>query len=135
MITIFDTNVLLNVAFSSKSVAANAFQKALMLGDVVYSPATLAEFTEVLNRPKFDKFISNEKRNRFLKDFAEAAISVAAPCFNTPICKDPKDEMFLELAVATNADYIISLDKHLLVLHPFQNTSIIKDLHFLHLQI
>lgn len=135
MITIFDTNVLVNVAFSSKSVAANAFKKALMLGDVVYSPETLAEFKEVLNRSKFDKFISNENRSRFFKYFTEAAILVVAPRFDAPICGDPKDEMFLELALATSADYIISLDKHLLVLHPFQNTSIIKDSHFLHLDI
>jgi uncharacterized protein len=135
MIVIFDTNVLLNVAFSSRSVAANAFQKALMLGDVVYSPETLTEFTEVLNRSKFDKFISNEKRNRFLKDFVEAAMLVTAPRFDSPICGDPKDEMFLELAVATNADYIVSEDKDLLVLHPFRNTSIIQVSHFLHLQI
>jgi uncharacterized protein len=135
MITIFDTNVLLNVAFSSKSVAANAFQKALMLGDVVYSPETLAEFTQVLNRSKFDKFISDEKRNNFLKDFVEAAIPAAAPRFDTPVCRDPKDEMFLELAMATNADYIVTGDKDLLVLHPFHNTSIIQVSHFLHLQI
>jgi uncharacterized protein len=135
MIIIFDTNVLLNASFSPKSMAARAFQKGLLLGDVVYSPQTLAELTEVLNRPKFDKFASVAERNRFLKDFIEAAIPVIAPRFHTPICRDPKDEMFLELAVAANADYIVSGDKDLLVLHPFKSTLIIEAPHFLGISI
>ncbi len=135
MITIFDTNVLLNASFSRKSIARQAFQKALLLGDVVYSLETLAELTEVLNRPKFDRFATSNERNCFLEDFIEAAIPVIAPRFHTPVCRDPKDEMFLELAMASNADYIVSGDKDLLVLHPFYNTTIIQAPLFLNIYI
>ena len=42
-----------------------------------------------------------------------------------------KDDKFLTLAVAAQADYIISGDADLLVLHPFQGIHIIKPADFL----
>ena len=41
-------------------------------------------------------------------------------------CRDRKDDKFLELAVNGKADYIITGDQDLLVLHPFQNIVIIS---------
>ena len=40
-------------------------------------------------------------------------------------CRDPKDDKFLELAVDAKADWIITGDKDLLELSPFQSTSIL----------
>jgi uncharacterized protein len=132
---IFDTNTLLSAAFSPNSVAAKAFQKGLILGDIIYSPEILVELREVLNRPKFDRYVSVADRNRFLKDFIAAAIPLTAPHFTIPVCRDPKDEMFLELAVASNADYLITGDKDLSVLNPFGNTLIIGARQFLEMPI
>jgi uncharacterized protein len=53
--------------------------------------------------------------------------------FETPICRDPKDEKFLELAA--NADCIVSGDKDLLVLNPFRGTLILTPREFLDLPI
>ena len=46
-------------------------------------------------------------------------------------CRDPKDNKFLELAVAGKADCIVTGDKDLLVLHPFRNIRIITPKEFL----
>ncbi len=46
-------------------------------------------------------------------------------------CRDPKDNKFLELAVAGNADCIVTGDKDLLVLNPFRDTKIISPANFL----
>ncbi len=46
-------------------------------------------------------------------------------------CRDPKDNKFLELAVAGNADCIVTGDKDLLVLDPFRNIRIITPKEFL----
>jgi uncharacterized protein len=46
-------------------------------------------------------------------------------------CRDPKDNKFLELAVTGNVDYIISGDKDLLDLNPFNNIVIITPSQFL----
>jgi putative PIN family toxin of toxin-antitoxin system len=44
---------------------------------------------------------------------------------NINLCRDPKDDMILELAVSGQADVIVSGDDDLLVLHPFRGISIL----------
>ncbi len=44
---------------------------------------------------------------------------------------DPKDNIILECAVAGNADYIVSGDKHLLDLKEFSGIKILKPAEFL----
>ena len=55
--------------------------------------------------------------------------------FNITACRDPKDDKFLTLAVAANADYIVTGDDDLLVLHPFRGIQIIKPAEFLALEL
>jgi len=50
-------------------------------------------------------------------------------------CSDPKDNIFLELAVYGGATCIISGDEHLLKLHPFQGIPIMKPDDFLTLHL
>ena len=47
------------------------------------------------------------------------------------ICRDPKDNKFLELAVSGEADFIVSGDQDLLVLNPFRNIEIVTANDFL----
>jgi putative PIN family toxin of toxin-antitoxin system len=47
------------------------------------------------------------------------------------ICRDPKDNMFLELAIAADASCIISGDNHLLELHPFRDIPILTAAEFI----
>jgi putative PIN family toxin of toxin-antitoxin system len=47
------------------------------------------------------------------------------------LCRDPKDNMFLDLASAIQADYLITGDKDLLALENFENTQILKPSEFL----
>jgi len=46
-------------------------------------------------------------------------------------CRDPKDNKFLELAVAGDANCIVTGDKDLLVLNPFRGIKIISPSDFL----
>ena len=47
------------------------------------------------------------------------------------ICRDPKDNKFLELAISGNATHIITGDKDLLDLHPFRDILIVTPSQFL----
>jgi predicted nucleic acid-binding protein len=47
------------------------------------------------------------------------------------ICRDPKDDMYLELALSGKADCIITNDDDLLVLRPFEKIPIITPKEFL----
>jgi uncharacterized protein len=49
------------------------------------------------------------------------------------ISKDPEDNMFIECAIANDADYIISGDKHLLELESYKNIIILSPVSFLQL--
>jgi putative PIN family toxin of toxin-antitoxin system len=88
------------------------------------SEETLRELAETLSRPKFDPYVSQADRQRFFELFARVAEWVPV---TTTIrrCRDPKDDKFLELAVDGTADWIITGDKDLLELSPFQSTSIL----------
>ena len=46
-------------------------------------------------------------------------------------CRDPKDNIVLEVAVAGEADYIVTGDNDLLVLHPFEGIPIVGPAKFL----
>jgi predicted nucleic acid-binding protein len=48
-----------------------------------------------------------------------------------PSCRDPNDNQFLALAVAAEADVIVSSDKDLLVLNPWRGIPIVTPAEFL----
>jgi len=50
-----------------------------------------------------------------------------------PICRDPNDQMFLDLAVPAEAKYIVSSDKDLLTVRVYPGGSVIKPKPFLDL--
>ncbi|NET73225.1 MAG: putative toxin-antitoxin system toxin component, PIN family [Sphaerospermopsis sp. SIO1G2] len=50
-------------------------------------------------------------------------------------CRDPKDDKFLSLAVNGDADYIITGDQDLLVLHPFRHIPIMAPAQFVQSQL
>jgi len=54
-----------------------------------------------------------------------------APKITIQACRDPKDNIFLKLALTGRADCIVSGDKDLLVLHPFRKIPIISASEFL----
>ena len=46
------------------------------------------------------------------------------------VCRDPKDDKLLELAVCGDADFLVTGDKDLLVLNPFRGVEIITPREF-----
>jgi putative PIN family toxin of toxin-antitoxin system len=86
----------------------------------------------VLSRPKFDRYLLREERERFLAALVLEAVFVEIT-ENVKACRDPKDDMFLELAVNGSATCIISGDTDLLELNPFRGIPIIKPDEFISL--
>src|SRR5438876_12197162 len=83
------------------------------------SPAVETEIREVLRRPKFHKYISDATRGRIL-DILGAAAVMFEPMEPVTDCRDPKDNKYLELALAAGASVIVSSDDDLLVLDPWR---------------
>jgi putative PIN family toxin of toxin-antitoxin system len=121
---IFDTNVLISRLLLANSMASRAVRRLMDRSQPLVSEDTLTELAEVLSRPKFDPYVSREDRQRFFELFARVAEWVT---ITTTIrrCRDPKDDKFLELAVDGKADWIVSGDKDLLELSPYEEILII----------
>ncbi|NES98767.1 MAG: putative toxin-antitoxin system toxin component, PIN family [Desertifilum sp. SIO1I2] len=121
---VIDTNVLISALLFKSSVPFRALELAEEQGIILYSESTLSELGQVLNRPKFDKYLSQEERQVFLIKFINSCQWVKITETIT-ICRDKKDNKFLELAVNGNANFIITGDLDLLVLNPFQSIEIL----------
>lgn len=127
---VFDTNILISAFLFKYSNIRKTFNHAIETGKIAASLETFDEFQEVLLRPKFDKYISVESRLSILKEFKEILIFFEI-AEHIQVCRDPKDNKFLELAVSANASCIVSGDKDLLVLHPFRGIPILNAIDFL----
>jgi putative PIN family toxin of toxin-antitoxin system len=127
---VFDTNAFISAALLSGSVNDLALNKAFQIGKVVVSAESFAEFTEVLFRKKFDKYLTDERRLQVIqkleRDTLNFKVTIAVNS-----CRDPKDNKFLELALTAKADCIVSGDQDLLILNPFNDIPIVTAADFL----
>jgi uncharacterized protein len=120
---VLDTNVIVSAALLENSVARRAFDKAILHGQILISDDLQDELSEAILRPKFDRYLSTDKRLQFLARFINLAMPISV-VEQIDICRDPKDNMILELAVDGKANCIVSGDKDLLVLNPFRGIAI-----------
>jgi putative PIN family toxin of toxin-antitoxin system len=128
---VLDTNILISAVLWPNSKPTIAFKKAQQLGIIIVSSATWQELETVLFRPKFDRYITFEERQQFLLDLSQTVDLILETSFVTDICRDSKDNKYLELAVNGKAECIITGDQDLLILHPFQSISIVTVNDFL----
>ena len=94
------------------------------------SASTLEELADVLERAKFDRYLTGSEREEFLEALVERAIFVE-PTEEIRVCRDARDDKFLELAVTGSADCIITGDSDLLTLNPFRGIPIVTAAQFL----
>jgi putative PIN family toxin of toxin-antitoxin system len=128
---VLDANTLISVfLLSDSSIAAQAYYKAKTTSEIVYSEETFNEFSDVFIRPKFDRYLPLAKRLIIIEDLR--ALAKIVPITNViKACRDPKDDKYLELAISSAASYIITGDKDLLVLNPFEGIPILTPADFL----
>ncbi len=91
------------------------------------SKATTGELIRVLTYPRFQ--LSAAEQELLLADFLPYAVTIAVTSTlpDLPSIQDPADRMFLSLAVAGQADVLVSGDKDLLDLKDhFTQTPIIN---------
>lgn len=127
---VFDTNVIVSALLMKKSTARDALDKARAAGAILLSLDVIEELREVLSRRAFDRYIDEEDRLRFLALLVKEATLVEV-AQKIQECRAPKDDKFLELAVNGKANFIVSGDKDLQVLHPFRNIPILSPREFL----
>jgi uncharacterized protein len=126
---VLDTNVVLSALVFSDGNPSLALLKA-QNGQVLASEETLLELVEVINRPRFDRYLDRGVRQRLAAEYLSSCEVVPIP---TPIraCRDPRDDKFLEVAIHGRADAIVTGDADLLDLNPFQGIAILRPRDYL----
>lgn len=131
---VIDTNVIVSALLFRSSVARQTFDKALHNGYLLQSFQTVDELDNVLRREKFNKYVTETERLQFLGELV-ALVKFVQIIERVTECRDPKADTFLELAVNGNANFIISGNQDLQVMHPFRDTPILSPANFMALNL
>jgi putative PIN family toxin of toxin-antitoxin system len=106
---VLDTNILVSATIKPAGPESAVVELAAASRiTLCFSPAMLAEFREVLLRPKFS--LDPSRVERFLKSLESAAV-ILQPERALSACPDEADNRFLECAEAAEADYLVTGNK------------------------
>jgi putative PIN family toxin of toxin-antitoxin system len=129
-VIVFDASTLVSATFRRSGVPARAVRHALRSDRVAVSEATMAELLDALDRPRLARFLDPELRVELLGQLDTLGVFFA-PAERVTDCRDPKDDKYLELALAARADAIVSGDDDLLVLHPWRGVQVLRPADYL----
>ena len=121
---VFDTNALISALIVPSSVPAKALDLAVEHFEIIVSKATWQEFEQKIKKTSLERYFRNtQDRDAAVHAINRVVTHVAVRSAVTD-CRDPKDNLFLELALDGKAETIISGDKDLLVLNPWRGVCI-----------
>ena len=99
---------------------------------IVLSEAILLELLDVLSRKQLmEKYHLRIEDTLALVDLLLLRGQAVTPVRRIRACRDPRDDMFLEAAIAGQADVLVSGDADLLALHPFEGLPVLSPAAFL----
>ena len=99
---------------------------------LIYSTDILVEIIDVLGRDKFrSKYHISPDDIAALIDLIRLRGELVIPSQKQTVCRDPKDDIFLEAALEGEAEYIVSGDFDLLDMKSFENISMLRLAEFL----
>ena len=130
MIVVLDASTFVSAVLKADSVPERALFRAVTDPNrLILSREVEDEYREVIFRPKFDRFVSIERRQLIL-DIVVVAAERVEPADQMRECRDPKDDKFLHVALNGEAEAIVTGDADLLVLDPFHGLRILGPAEF-----
>ena len=133
MRAVIDTGVLVSALIRRQGTTGEVL-RALRDGrfTTVYSTDILVEIIDVLGRPALRlKYHIEPDDISVVINLIRLRGDLVVPAREVTVCRDPKDDKFLEAALEAGADCIISGDADLLDLTPFENIPILRPAEFL----
>ena len=119
---VIDTNVLVS-ALIHDGKPRKLILELLNRHTVILSRQMLAELADVAGRDKFH--VTGSQVERFLSIMVKMAKIVSDNALFKEVASDPDDDVVLNAAYTGKADYIVTGDKHLLILNNFKKTKIV----------
>jgi len=128
LIVVIDTNVWISaLLFSGSDSVPNQALRRAVRDDIL---ATSEELNQEIARVLREKSVwTDSDIARQIKTFQRAALTVELR-HNVHVCRDPKDDMFLECAALANADVLVTGDKDLLSLGGYGRTKIVTPIEY-----
>lgn len=127
---VIDTNVLVSRLLLAQSVPALAVDRALKHMEIVVSEATIGELADVLARDKWNRYVTIEDRQEFIRRLLQICTLVTV-LSEIDDCPEAGDNRFLALALDAGASVIITGDRDLLDLRPWRDIRILTPAEFL----
>ena len=127
---VVDTNTLISALLTQgtpRRVMQAIFDQEI---EILLSERTYDELVTRLERPKFDRYRGREAWAIFLAELVELATWIEDTAIEA-VSRDRDDDKFLALAIAGEADTIISGDQDLLVLEVYESIPILTAAAFL----
>lgn len=100
--------------------------------ELIYCRELLDEFLDVVRRPKLRKYFSKSKIEIALEIIIDFAVFIEVTS-QVNICRDPKDNFLLSLAIDSEAKFLVTGDLDLLILKSIRDTEIISINDFINL--
>ena len=128
---VVDTNVLISAALGNGSTPRRALDALRVNGAVLlFADETFHGLHSRLQRPKFDPYVSHERRATFLQQIVPVAewVSITGATLG---CRDPDDDKLLETAMLGEAECLITGDQDLLEMRVFRGIPILDAATFL----
>jgi hypothetical protein len=126
---VIDTNVLVSILKGNPYLSFIYFAFKQNRFKLVINSKTIRELSIVLRRPRL-KINPADIKELFRVIKARAIRLKTSKPFITA-CRDPKDNFLIELAILSQADFIVTGDQDLLCLNPFQNVQTIPPAVFI----
>ncbi|WP_417602449.1 putative toxin-antitoxin system toxin component, PIN family [Owenweeksia hongkongensis] len=120
---VVDTNIWISFIISKK---LEAFSNNVRVSSIqlLLSKQMIQEVFSTAVRPKFHSVINNADILLLRSIFSKNGVLIDVNEV-VSVCRDPKDDFLLSLALSGKADYLITGDKDLLVLNNISETRII----------
>ena len=134
MRVVVDTNVFVSALLSPQGIPSQLFHYwGQHFFDLLVSEESMDELARVLQYPKIRKGLrsTDAELAEFVRLFREKGLLVTPQETIRAITADVSDNLYLEIAVAGDAQCIVSGDKHLLRLQEYRGIPILTPTEFL----
>jgi len=106
---VVDTNVILSAALSPRGAPAQVLDWLLAHALLVFTDATFAELESRIWKPKFDRYLSIERRQAILHGVNVSGLWVPVPAAvsEQSFARDPTDDKFVHAALAAGPTWLV----------------------------
>ena len=127
---VVDTNTIISGILLPKLVPGRLLDYLAEHAILIFSPRTRDELLRVISREKFDRYVAADARERAVTILVRDG-EIVTPKRFFHVCRDPRDDKFLDAAHAGKADFLISGDHDLIALREFEGIPILTARQYL----